>query len=121
VPSTERIFYFLTICVLGAALAVTTFLGRQRPSTVAITHLEIQDTSGHTRIFQGTDADGTAEMRFVDATGKKVSRIEQYRDGSTSLRFDGTGDGPSITIEAMQQGPSPMIVLAGNSDDQRIY
>lgn len=111
----------MTICVLFCALVVITLIERRGVSAAVMTHLEIRDSAGHTRIVLGTDADGTAELRFVDAAGKKVSQIQQYRDGSTSMRFAGRADSPSITINAMQQGPTPRIVLAGNSDDQRVY
>jgi len=118
---TERLFYLVTICVLSCTLIVLTFVHRNVASAAVMTHLEIQDTSGHTRIILGTDADGTAELRFVDQTGKKVSQLQQYRDGGTSMQFAGSADSPSIRIDASQQGPGPIISLAGNSDDQRMY
>jgi hypothetical protein len=117
----ERLCYLATICILIFALVVTTLFERRGASAAVMTHLEIRDTSGHTRMVLGTDANGTAELRFVDATGKKVSGVKQYSDGSTSMQFAGTGDTPGIRISAMQRGPSPIIALAGNSDDQRLY
>lgn len=114
---TERLLYLVAIWLLTCAILVE----RRGAATAAMTHLEIQDTSGHTRIVLGTDANGTAELRFVDATGKKISQVQQYRDGSTSMQFAGTANSPSVAINAMQQRPSPIIALAGNSDDQRLY
>ncbi len=86
---TERLLYLVTICVLSCTLIVLIFVQRGGASAAVMTHLEIQDTGGRTRIILGTDADGTAELRFVDQTGKKVSRLQQYRDGGTSMQFSG--------------------------------
>lgn len=119
--SAERLFYLIAIAVLASTLGVTILGQPRRATTAVLTHLEIQDATGHTRIVLGTDANGTAELRFVDATGRKVSQLQQYRDGSTSMSFAGTADTPSIVINAMQHGPSPIISLAGNSGDQRMY
>jgi hypothetical protein len=119
VKSVERVFYIATICILSLIVVLT--MRREPGSTATFKHLEIEDTGGHTRIILGTDSQGTAEIRFVDETGKKTSKIEQYRDGSTSMRFAGVGSTPSLTLDAPQAGPGPMVSLRGNTDDQMMY
>jgi hypothetical protein len=117
----ERLLYLSVICVSMAALTITAVGRRRAESSASFSHIEIQDTAENTRIIIGTDSNGTAEIRFVGGNLKKLSYIQQYSDGSTSMRFAGRANEPSIMIDAMQSGPGPVVSLRGNSDDQMIY
>ncbi len=117
----ERFAYIALIGSLAVALRSVASHKSAAGTEAIFRRLEIQDSSGHTRIVLSTDSAGTAQMQLTDITGKKNSVIEQDRDGSTTLRFAGPGERDSIWINAAQTGPGPSIWLAGNTDDQVMY
>lgn len=117
----ERLQYLTLICGFVVALSAVIINRRSVGADAIFRRIEIQDSSGHTRIVLATDSDGTAQIRLTDATGNKTSILEQYRDGTTMLRFAGSGQRDSLWMEAPQIGPGPSIWLAGNTDDQMMY
>ena len=117
----ERLAYLVVIATLAGALIVTAAVGRRTESSTTFRHIEIVDPAGNPRVIIGTDSSGTSEIRFVSADGKKASYLQQYSDGSTSLRFAGPGNEPSVLIDAMQAGPGPIVFLRGNHEDQKLF
>ena len=117
----ERLVYITLLCGFAVALSEVVSNQRQVGADAIFRRIEIQDPSGHPRIILATDSDGTAQIRLTDTSGKKNSVIEQYRDGTTTLRFAGPHQGDSIIMSASQIGPGPKLFLRGNTDDQIIY
>ena len=117
----ERLLYLALISGFAMALSVVILNKRSMGADAIFRRVEIQDSSGHTRIVLATDSDGTAQIRLTDASGKKNSVLKQCRDGTTTLGFAGPGQWDSISMTAPQVGPGPSIGLVGNTDDQMMY
>jgi|SRR5579875_1494919 len=87
---------------------------------LSVPRLEITDAHGRPRMILATDADGTAKIEFVDSDAKSRSSLQQFRNGSMSLTFAGTGQQPAVSLATDPLGYGPTLTIQGNGKNQLI-
>ena len=91
-----------------------------KADALSVPKLEITDTHGQPRIVLTTDDEGTAKIEFLAPDAKSRSVIQQFRNGSMSLTFAGTGQQPAVSLATDSLGYGPKLTMRGNGRNQVI-
>jgi hypothetical protein len=91
-----------------------------KSDALSVPKLEITDAHGRPRMVFTTDDEGTAKIEFVDPEAKSRSLIQQFRNGSMSLTFAGTGQQPAVNLATDPLGYGPKLTIRGNGKNQLI-